>query len=159
MRSLLPASTVAALLEHDPELDKRSKNQHPPAVTREKQKQFLLNLARSGQHAKSCALAGISINVPWLWADKSDVFAKKFQLAKEAGEKVLLAAYEQDLDAVVAEPACLPYTSNLRMFRMKRLDPRYRDSQAAVQVNVGPAAIVLGVEDEPPKQIEQSGTT
>lgn len=131
------------------------RNQYPPELTRKKQAQFLTLLARTGQHVRACAVVGINVNTPLLWADRNAWFSKKLDEARAAGEKVLLMAYEADLDAVVAEPACLPYTANLRMFRMKRLDPRYRDSVAAVQVNVGPAAITLGVEDEP-KQIEKA---
>jgi hypothetical protein len=146
---LFPASSVTGLLEAVPAVLERHANQYVPAMTRQKQRDFLLVLSRTGQHSKSCAAVQIATSTPYDWADRSVDFAKKLKAAQEMGEKVLLAAYEADLDAVVAEPLFIQHTQNLRMFRIKRLDPRYRDSVAAVQVNVGPAAIVMNIDDDP----------
>lgn len=124
------------------------RNQHPPELTRKKQAEFLLLLAKTGQHVRCCQAVGIDNSRPLQWADKNELFAKRFEEAKKKGEQVLLLAYEADLDAVVAQPLFLQHTSNLRMFRMKRLDPRYRDS-ATVQVAVlGPAQLVLGCDED-----------
>jgi hypothetical protein len=75
-------------------------------------------------------------------------FAKKFEAAKEAGNKVLLSRYETNMDAVLMPETPMntddfARLQNSRFFRMKRLDPQYRDN-AVVQVNaVGPVAIQL----------------
>lgn len=128
----------------------KHRNQHPPAVTKAKQQRYLQVMSETGSHAQACKSAQISENAPCLWAQRSRVFAKEWELARERGEKVLLLKYESNLDQVLLPDNQLNIEDfaklqNSRFFRMKRLDPRYRDN-ATVEVNVkGPAAVQINL--------------
>ena len=137
-------------------------NQHVPAQTRVQQSLFLKALAVSGTVKAACARVNIpSVKCVYEWASASKVFSKRFDEAREKGEKRLLLRYEEHLDETLLPELAMPIedfsrTQISRMFRMKRLDPRYRDNAPAVNVNVGPVAIqfVMQAEarDETPTQ-------
>lgn len=126
----------------------KHRNQYPPAVTKAKQQRYLQILRETGSHAKSCQAAQIAPVSPFEWATKSALFAKEYEAAKTQGEQVLLKRYESNLDAVLLPDEDMKLDDfarlqNSRFFRMKRLDPAYRDN-AVVQVNAaGPVAIQL----------------
>jgi hypothetical protein len=142
-----PAASVPALFVDPSVVAECHKNQYPPELTRRKQGDLLRLLAETGRLKAACQAVGIDPSTPFQWANNNPNFAKKLDEARMAGEKVLLCEYEEDLDQVVANRKYITVSGNLRMFRMKRLDPRYKDSnQVNVQVN-GPAAIQMGVED------------
>ena len=123
----------------------RQPNQTPPAVTRLRQQQFLDLLSSTGNSKQSCLQLGLHPQSPYVWALKSEVFAKRFEQAKELGEKVLLAEYEDKIDQRAMEGKDDPQSAVLTMFRVKRLDPRYRDN-APTNVNIaGPVSIQLNI--------------
>jgi hypothetical protein len=142
----------------------RHANQTPPALSRRKQQAFLQHLTTTGRLSQSCTVAQCSTAQPYEWAKRSVVFAKAFEEAKIAGEKVLLAAYEHDMDMTLLPEQPMNIddfarTQNSRFFRMKRLDPAYRDN-AVVNVNaVGPVAIQfnLNTSMQPTQAAAQAG--
>ena len=123
----------------------RHANQTPPALTRKRQDDFLKLFATTGKLKQSCAALDLNINTPYLWALRSELFAKRLEEAKIQGEQVLLADYEDKIDQRAMEGKDDPQSAVLTMFRVKRLDPRYRDN-APTQVNLtGPVSIQLNI--------------
>lgn len=128
---------------------KKHRNQHPPAVTRAKQAAFLQAYQQTCSVIKAAKAVGIDDNTPYQWAVRNEQFSKRFDELKQEAEKTLIARYENKFDT-----ECLDDKEKLNkvtviasMFRMKRLDPRYRDN-AQVNVNVaGPAGVVMEVID------------
>lgn len=141
----------------DEVLDKpRHANQTPPALTKQRQDQFLRMLSQTGQLRATCTALALDTSTPYNWASRSERFAKRFEDAKAAGEKVLLDAYEEKVDERAFTGQSDPQSAVLTMFRMKRLDPRYRDN-AVVQVNAsGPVAMQLNF--NAPMQTPQAET-
>lgn len=119
----------------------KHRNQTLPTVTKANQAKFLALLSTTGEFRQSCKLLHIDYSTPYQWAVRSELFAKRLELARAAGEKVLLDRYEEQIDQRVFVGQSDPQSAVLTMFRTKRLDPRYRDN-AVVNVNaVGPVAI------------------
>lgn len=121
-------------------------NQHLPAVTRLKQRTFLHSLIQHGSNGKACKAADIDEATPIKWASKSEQFAKAWDEAKLKGEKALLLRYETHLDKVLLPDEDMSIddfarTQNSRFFRMKRLDPAYRDNAVVNVTANGPLAI------------------
>lgn len=129
----------------------KHRNQHPPAVTKAKQRDFLNMVQTTGSHGLACKAADIHIATPTIWANKNELFRKNWEKARELGEQVILLKYETSLDSTVLDHDSFDEVCKsqvLRMFRMKRLDPRYRDN-APAQVNIaGPVNILFG-SDQP----------
>ena len=140
----------------------RHPNQYPPAVTKAKQAIYLKTLATCGIHSRASQAADVALNQSCQWASKNKEFAKAYESAKIAGERVLLLAYESNLDTVLLPETDMSLDDfarlqNSRFFRMKRLDPQYRDN-AVVQVNaVGPVAIQLNFGTPALTQTPQAG--
>jgi len=140
----------------DTALDKpkpRHPNQTPPALTRKRQADFLSLLAQTGQWVKSCEAIKVHQAIPYKWAMASEGFAKRLEEAKVAGEKVILSRYEGQMDAVcLADMALDEYAKvqNSRFFRMKKLDPRYRDNAPSVNIVTGALSIVSTLDEARP---------
>ena len=137
----------------------KHRNQHPPAVTKAKQRLFLNTLRQTGSIADSCRAANVDSSAPHYWASASTHFAKAFSESRAFGEKVLLDTYESTLDdTVLGHPDfdSVVRSQILRMFRMKRLDPRYRDNTVIAINNTGPVAMQLNFNASP--QITQADT-
>ena len=127
------------------ELPTRQPNQTPPALTHLKQRKFLEHLKCTGEYRPSCDHAEVSYNTPYQWAYKSEAFAKRFDEARKQGEQVLLDRMEEHIDNRVFAGKDDPQSAVLTMFRVKRLDPRYRDN-APTNVNLtGPVSIQLNI--------------
>ena len=136
-------TAVMVIEQPSTRVSRRGTNQYKPSLTKQKQRDFLAELARTGRHIQSCRYVEIAQSVPYQWASSSKEFDKRFEAAKAKGEKVLLDCYEDLIDNRTALGPRDPQSAVLTMFRTKRLDPRYRDN-AVVQVNaVGPVAIQL----------------
>ena len=134
------------------DLAPRHPNQHPVSVQKAKQAIYLQHLVTTGRHGLSCEMTGIAPNLPFHWARTSIAFSKRFEDAKTLGEKVLLAAMEEQIDSRIMVGQRDPQSAVLTMFRTKRLDPRYRDNVAVnVQIN-GPQALVFEVPVSLPEQ-------
>ena len=122
----------------------RQRNQYNPAVTRAQQRAYLSHLAATGRHVLSCQATGINDSQPFNWGTSSADFKKRHEEAKLKGQAVLLAQYEATLDAHVldhTEKDDINKSQILRMFRMKKLDPSYRDNAVPTVNMVGPVAI------------------
>ena len=140
-----PPSTPVQRTSMVPDVAPRPKqtNQYPPLITRTKQDQFIQLITTTGRWKASCAALNIEISTPYQWASKSREYRKRLDAAKESGEQVQLKEYEEQLHARIMRGQDDPQSAVLTMFRVKRLDPAYRDN-AVVQVNtVGPVAIQL----------------
>lgn len=141
-------------------------NQNTPAVTRAKQAQFLKLLSETGQIRPSCDAVGIAYHTPYQWGYKSAAFKEKYAAARLAGDQVLLQRFEQQIDGRIMEGKADPQSAVLTMFRVKKLDPSYRDN-AVAQVNmVGPIAIqfnlaapasILQAQTDPQAEIDNAG--
>lgn len=137
-------------------LPARQPNQHPPALTKLRQDAFLALLQTTGNIRKTCELLDIAPQSPYEWASRSSAFAKRFEKAKERGERVLLDEYEDIVDRRVNAYHLDQQSAVLTMFRMKRLDPRYREN-AVLQVNAtGPVAMQLNFAPPADKQLTQA---
>ena len=111
--------------------------------TWEKQEGFLQAYASQGGVYKSAAAGGCSARSVENWQD-ADTFAfqKRFDLAKEKYlEKLTTEADRRALDGVDQDifyqrdkiGTKTTYSDNLLMFRMKKLDPSYRDNYSVVE--------------------------
>ena len=124
------------------------KPKSPPSVIKAKKKAILERIRETGRVAQSCRDLGLAVNQPYEWASRDDEFAKKFDAARQQGERVLLAQYEQHLDQHVQSVEGIDQyakVQNSLFFRMKRLDPAYRDN-AQVQVITGPINVMFGMD-------------
>jgi hypothetical protein len=101
--------------------------------------------------SKVCKELGIDPSMPYTWATKSESFAKRLEEAKAKGEKVVLDWYEQTADARAAAGKDDPGSTNLTMFRMKRLDPRYRDNAQINVLATGPIALYSALDEQRPQ--------
>ena len=126
-----------------------------PALSKQRQREFLAEVRRTGRVMQSCHRCGISSSQPYDWASKSNEFAKRFEAAKLRGEKVLLDTYEDLIDKRAETGPLDPQSAVLTMFRTKRLDPRYREN-AQVAIISGPVQITFGVQ---PANVVENGTT
>ena len=124
------------------------RNQYAPAVTKAKQERYLEARQRTGSHRDACAYADCDASMPFYWASKNLLFSKRLDQVTQQGDKVLLSRYESTLDQAVLGSDTIDNvakTQVLRMFRMKKLDPSYREN-AQVQVHaVGPIAIQFNI--------------
>lgn len=137
----------------------KHRNQHPPAVTKAKQRIFLVTLRDTGSISTAIKAAHIDPSAPHYWALANAQFSKALQAAREFGEKVLLDRYESSLDTTVLDHDTFDEVVRsqvLRMFRMKRLDPRYRDNAVLAINATGPVAMQLNFNASP--QITQANT-
>ncbi len=110
---------------------------------------FLKALEACGNIAKAAEQVGVAPRTVYYWRRRSTAFAERFDVAKEAADFAELTRYEQLLRDRIEAGAADKDSAILTMFRVKRLDPRYRDSTTVnVQAN-GPVAISLGLDPTP----------
>lgn len=121
-------------------------NHNPPERTKANQRAFLEALSKCGNKKRACLEVGIDDSSPYMWANRSERFAEKMAEAQLKGEKVQLDEYEQLLHKRISAGTRDPHSAVLTMFRMKRLDPRYRDNATMNVVAAGPVAIMMGME-------------
>jgi len=134
----------------------RQANQTAPLITTARQNHFLELLSTSGLWKQSCEQLQLNPATPWLWGNKSERFKKRLDEARVAGEKVLLNEYESQMHARILAGKDDPGSTNLTMFRVKRLDPAYRDN-AVVNVNaVGPVAIQFNLNQSLPQARDEA---
>ena len=125
-----------------------------PLTRLAQQRVFLETLSVTGRMDHSCKAALICTSQPRKWGVRSELFAQKWTEAREFGEKALLAQYEDNLDATVLPTKKalnledFVKTQIMRMFRMKRLDPQYRENAQVQIVATGPVAISMSVRGE-----------
>ena len=135
----------------------KGRNATPLALTRAKQQTYLQQFSLTGSHAKACTAAQIDLSTPKQWSYKSELFQKAWDRARELGEAVVLSRYETSMDAVCLEnpevqqnPETYAKIQNSMFFRMKRLDPRYRDNAPQVNIVTGALSIVSTLDDQRP---------
>lgn len=133
---------------------KRQANQHSPAVTKAKQRIYLEALLETCSHRDACKVADIAENTPFAWATKSSDFAKRQEEIKKKTEGILLRRYEDSLDKTLIQDCEtideIAKLQNLRMFRMKKLDPSYRDNAQVNVLATGPVAIQFNIDSNTP---------
>ncbi len=118
------------------------------------QRKFLDLLAATGRHNQSCQLLHINPGTPHQWASRSEAFAKRFEQARAEGQKVLLQSYEHKIDLESLDQGKFDkVTAILGMFRMKKLDPSYRENSQVSLVATGPIAIHMAIR-EPGKSVD-----
>lgn len=134
----------------------KHRNQHPPSITKAKQRDFLTVLVHErGNIRRACLRLGIGETMPHEWASKSAEFAKRLEEAKALGEKALLDWYENKVDERADAGKEDPQSAVLTMFRMKKLDPRYRDNAQVNVIATGPLNITSSLADGRPKLPER----
>jgi hypothetical protein len=122
---------------------------HRTLLTNKKKKEFL-ELIRSGSSVTSAAQkVGISRRYAYdlreadqafasewdeAWEDARDL--EKEKLEKEADRRAMGYQRELSFKGRKTDDSVTEYSDNLIMFRLKRLDPAYKDSHK-VEVNVG----------------------
>lgn len=111
---------------------------------REKQRAFLQALRETGNKLQAAQTAGVDPVTPLRWAARNPQFAEKVALAQARGDEVQLARLEVHLtDRALAGPTD-QQSAILLMFRVKRLDPRYRENASVNVLAAGPVAITMG---------------
>jgi hypothetical protein len=138
--------------------------------TEQYKKIFLQSFAKTGNVSKSCEITGIGRTVVYQeWLTKDPEFAADFEIAK----RVYIDRLEAECDRRAMEGIDKPvlwqgritdtykeYSDTLLMFRMKKLDPSYREN-SQIQINnnqVDVKRIVYhfdGQVQEPGNQINQ----
>lgn len=116
---------------------------HKPAVW----DKFLEAVEAGNDLHASCKIAGIAYVTQWLHRKNHPDFAKRFDEAYEAGRANMLAAMEAEADRRGITGTLKPvfqggkkvgaireYSDTLLIFRMKKLDPSYRD-RATAEIN------------------------
>lgn len=116
------------------DLTEKRNSRYSPRVRKTQQQIFLQTLEETGNQLEACQRAGIAIRTVQYWAVKDDAFSQKRDEAQQIGDLVTRMRYEHKLDRdCLSTTQFDKVTAILAMFRMKRLDPRYRDN---TQVNV-----------------------
>lgn len=97
----------------------------------------------------SCERVGIAVRTPYDWAERSPEFAEEMKKARDIGDKVMLGTLEKEIGKRALAGHKDPGSTNLLMFRTKRLDPAYRDNAQVNIATLGPAAIMFALEPNP----------
>ena len=117
--------------------------------TQEKKQQFLDAFAINGTVTKSVFPLGLTHSAVYWQLDNDPEFKEAFHKAKAEAEKIELEALEAEIKRRGLEGYDHPvihqgkitasykkFSDNLLMFRTKRVDPAYRDNQAAFQLTL-----------------------
>ena len=141
-----------------PRRERISRSIVPQKLKRVRQETFLKKLSETGSVTQSAAFAGVNLCTPYHWCDVDPAFREAMESARSIGEHVALATLETEIQRRALAGKEDPGSTNLLMFRTKRLDPRYRDNVAVnVQVN-GPQALVFEVPATLPATETSAGT-
>ena len=95
-----------------------------------------------GSHSKGMKVMGLSWNQVFLARQKCEAFSKAVDQIKEKWRAINL----DELERISMEQAMKPGCVTERFFRMKQLDPSYRDKQG---ISTGGIRIVLGFDMHP----------
>ncbi len=120
-----------------------------PSATAAKKRALLERLAEHGSLARAAEEAGVSIRTTRWWRQRSPAFADRYDEALAHGEAVQLAEYERLMEQRIRAGAKDQQSAILCMFRVKRLDGRYRDNANVNVLAQGPVAISLGLDPTP----------
>jgi hypothetical protein len=128
---------------------------------------FLAHLAHSGLIARACEATGIGETVPYAWVRDHPEFAEQMAEARKQGDAVALARMEMEADrravdgiprniyhkgTVIAQER--NYDSILLMFRMKYLNPAYREhADSVVQTGSVTIQVASFTAPQPPPQV------
>lgn len=120
-------------------------------TTEEKKSKFLMALSEGRDAVGAALLAGAHVSTFFLWRRDDTVFAQQWTQAKAMGDGIKLQEMEVEADRraiqgtekgiywqgerVATERL---YSDNLLMFRMKRLDPQYKDRVEVTGHDGGP---------------------
>ena len=103
---------------------------------------------------RACRVSGVGYVVQWKERKRNPEFAKRFDEAYDLGRAAVLSIMEAEADRRGIKGTTKPvyqggrrvgsvqeYSDSLLMFRMKKLDPSYRDKTAPEINNSGGGAI------------------
>lgn len=156
-----PASNPASREKNGQHPGDLGRVEGPPAdpVLTDRQVAFLEALSGCGSVVEAARQVGLAPRTPRRWARDDDAFAEVMQKAHEVGLLVRLDALEQEADRRAKEGVDMPvyqggkligtrrqYSDLLLIFRMKRLDPAYRDNQPK-QGDTRPIQILVKMAD------------
>jgi hypothetical protein len=135
-----------------------SSNPHKdPRITKANQVRFLEAFEEAGFVNVAAKTTKLSARQVFKWAQTNAAFGKKYAAAKEVAKEGRGAFALGKIREVLLNGKCNSALANLMMFLTKQADPSFRDSAPAVQVNVGPVAIMLGMDGDVPAQAKSIG--
>ncbi|THJ19197.1 MAG: hypothetical protein CAF45_016320 [Nitrospira sp. CG24E] len=130
----------------------------PQKLKKVRQETFLKKLSETGSVTRSAAFAGVNLCTPYHWCEVDQDFRVAMESARSIGEHVSLATLEAEIQRRALAGKEDPGSTNLLMFRTKRLDPRYRDNVAVNVLVQGPQALVFEVPATLPVTESSTGT-
>jgi hypothetical protein len=146
-------------LSLDPVLTDKTRSRYPAVVRRHQITLFLEELSQHGNTLKACERVGITLRTMNRWQQNSMSFNKRHAEAMRIGEERTLKRYEGKIDTEALDAPFDKVTGILSMFRMKKLNPQYKDTQQ-VNVNVaGPAALQFVVNAQNASNPQDDTTT
>jgi len=109
-----------------------------------KKRAYLNALVKCGNSRKACKLSGVGYRSIFRWRKQDDLFAGYEEEAKAIGNESYTAELESLLDQRIKDTS--RKTSDiLLMFKLKQLDPSYRDNQSRFDRMVGEITVVLNI--------------
>jgi transposase-like protein len=126
---------------------------HCKPTVRQSQKTFLAALSQTGTIGAAAQLCGIDPHTPSRWIRKYPKFKEEFDTIKEHAERYVVAdAIEAEFDRRALAGKEDGQSAIIGMFRLKRINPAYRDN-AQMNVTVhGPVAIQFNLLTPAPAQ-------
>ena len=142
-------------------LEDKRHSRYSPRIRATQVALYLQTLEETGDEEKACLAAQITLRTVQRWDKISETFSKKRQESKQLAELVLLAKLEAMGDRTLLEKCDriddFAKLQNYRMFRVKRLDPRYRDNSTMNVLIAGPGQCVFEGMDMPIGQTPNQG--
>ena len=118
-----------------------------------KKRAYLNALARCGNSRTACKLSGVGYRSIFRWRKQDELFADYEEQAKAIGSEVYKDELESLLDQRIRDDT--RKTSDiLLMFKLKQLDPSYRDNQSRFDRKVGEITVVLNIPPRVPRPPE-----
>lgn len=128
-------------LEEDQALATKHGNQYPSRLRNAQIAHYLTILEESGNPGTAADMVGLTLRTIQVWRKRSASFSQKYDESLRIGELSIEHQLTGKMDSEALSKPFDKVTSILAMFRTKKLNPQYKDTQQ-VNVNVaGPAAL------------------
>jgi hypothetical protein len=115
-----------------------------------KKRAYLHALVKCGNSREACKLSGVGYRSIFRWRKQDGLFADYEEKAKAIGMECYKDELESLLDQRIRDDT--RKTSDiLLMFKLKQLDPSYRDNQARFERTVGEITVVLNIPPRIPR--------
>jgi len=118
-----------------------------------KKRAYLNALAKCGNSHKACKLSGVGYRSIFRWRKQDELFAGYEQKAKAIGIEV----YKDELECLLEERIrddTRKTSDILLMFKLKQLDPSYRDNVHRNEQQVGEIKVTLHIPPRIPRPPE-----